>query len=165
MKKYITALGLALALGIGASVAAEPEITLESLVAKLPEESRTAAQQQAIANEAYKNPAFYAQLKAADWTFGGVKLAEYYIMSAQRYNKDWDAIPSERATRLLDVANYKAWVAWHVGQKGETLAAYDWLQAQRLAALGAAVPTSGEKVEFLDALAAQILAAAKARGN
>lgn len=165
MKKYITALGLALALGIGASVAAEPEITLESLVAKLPDTDKTAAQQKAIANEAYKNPAFYAQLKAADWTFEGVKLVESRILAAQRLNKDWEAISGDGAASGLDIASYKSWVAYHVGQKGETLAAYDWLQAQRLAALGAAVPTSGEKVEFLDALAAQILAAAKARGN
>lgn len=165
MKKYITALGLALALGIGASVAAEPEITLESLVAKLPAESKTIAQQQAIANEAYKNPAFYAQLKAADYTFGGVKLSEGYIVATQNINKDWEAISSDVAARHLSTPEFKTWVASLAASKGDTLATYDWIQSVRLAALAAQVPTTAEKVEFLDSFAAQVLASAKARGN
>lgn len=164
MKKTITTL-LGLVLAISASIAAEPAITLDALVAKLPEESRSSTQQQAILNEAYKNPAFYAQLKSADWTFEGVKLKEGHILAAQCVNKDWEAISGDTAARLLNITNYKAWAAYHVGQKGDTLAAYDWLQAQRLFAVGLNTPLGTTKVEFIDALAAQILAAAKAKGD
>ncbi len=63
-KTIITLLGLVLA--VSASVGAEPKITLESLVSKLPEVSQTSTQQQAIVAESYKNPDFYQALKGAD---------------------------------------------------------------------------------------------------
>lgn len=165
MKKYITALGLALALGIGASVAAEPVVTLESLRSKLTPLQRESVDAAAIMTECYSNPAFYQQIKAAGWIFEGVKLQDYQVASVAARVSDWDAISPTQAAQWLPIPSYKSWVAGTLAQKGETLAAYDWLQAQRLVALGAAVATSGEKVEFLDALAAQILASAKARGN
>lgn len=159
-KTIITLLGLVLA--FSASVQAE---TLDELVAKLPEDAQTATQQQAISREAYKNPAFYQTLKGADWTFDGVKLAESYIVACKVRNKDWEAISSDEAARLLNVANFKAWVVYHVGVKGDTIAAYDWLQSQRLGLVGENCPGTAEKIEFIDALAAQILAAAKAKGD
>ncbi len=94
-----------------------------------------------------------------------MKLAEGYIVTSKCINKDWEAISSDDAAQRLNISNYKAWAAYHVGQKGDAIAAYDWLQAQRLVLLGVNNVNTPAKVEFVDALAAQILAAAKAKGN
>lgn len=162
-KTILTLLGLVLA--VSASIAAEPAITLESLVAKLPEAARTATQHRAIAAEAIRNPEFYQTLKGADWTFEGVKLNVWDIVKCKRLNKDWEAVSTSEAASHLDLPNYKTWAAYQVGAMGDTIAAYDWLQAQRLVLLGVNNANTTAKVEFVDALAAQILAAAKAKGN
>lgn len=161
MKKYITLLGLVLA--VSSSIAADPAITLDSLKAKLTPAQRESVDSTAIYDEARRNPEFYKSLKAANWTFEGITLQEYQWVNAANINKDYAVINGEQAVRILAVPAYKTWVASLVGEKGETLAAYDWLQAQRLIAVGSSASTSAEKVEFLDALSAQILAAAKAK--
>ena len=164
MKKHITALGLALALGIGASVAAEP-VTLDSLKAKLTQAQRESLDKLAIYNEARLNPAFYQTLKGNNWTFEGITIPESYIAAVAFAQNDYDAISAVDAAKLLDTPKFKTWVARQAASKSDTLATYDWIQSVRLAALAAQVPTTAEKVEFLDSFAAQVLAAAKARGN
>lgn len=164
MKKHITALGLALALGIGASVAAEP-ITLDSLINNLTPFQRNAPKISAIFLEASKNTDFYQVLKANNWTFEGVTLPERYQVNAAFRNKDYEAITPKSALTILNAAQYKPWVVAMIGKKGDTLESYDWLQAQRLAAVGSSGNQSGAKIEFLDTLAAQILAASKAKGQ
>jgi len=161
MKKYITTL-LGLVLAFSASVQAE---TLDELVAKLTPDQKNASKITAIYTEARNNPTFYDALKNADWTFEGVKLPAYYQMLASLARKDWDAISPDYAAKQMDPLKYRTWVAGRVSALGDTIAAYDWLQAQRLALLGVNDANTPAKVEFVDALAAQILAAAKARGN
>lgn len=161
MKKYITPL-LGLVLAFSASVQAE---TLDELVAKLPANKKNASKITAIFTEARNNPTFYDALKNADWTFEGVKLPANCRVLASFARKDWDAISPDDAAKRLTPEQYRTWVAGRVSALGDTIAAYDWLQAQRLVVVGAANRYTDANVEFVDALAAQILAAAKAKGD
>lgn len=160
MKRYITTTILGL-VAVGATALAD---ALPTTVAELQSKMTDAQKAQVIANNIYTDAALYAAVKNAGWVFDGVTLPPRMIAHAQFFQKDYADINELVAAQAIGTAYYKIWVAARVAALGsETIAAYDWLQVQRLKTIEAAVQTSGKKSEFLADLAAQVLAAAKAK--
>lgn len=161
-KTFIIALGLAVvaSTAFGASPA-----NIQALRSDYETPAVVERQNQAIiATKAYKDAEFFAALKTAAWTFDGVRITEAQIVTAQVIQKDFEDIDASNAAKYLAVSYYKMYVAAKVAAMGnDTVAAYDWIQAQRLATVQAAVPTSADKDAFLADLGAQVLAAAKAK--
>ena len=136
--------------------------TLNELVAKLPDND-VATQRRAIVQEARTNAGFYEALKAASWTFEGVTLPPSQVVALAFRADDYAAIDPILAARHLSLEQYKRWSAAKVIQLGETIAAYDWLQEQRLNVVQAQPKNGAEKDEYLATVAAQVIAAAKAK--
>lgn len=149
----------------GLAISANAQTTLADLDQSLTPVQVEGAKQTKIIQAARANPTFYASLKAAGYVFDGVKLLDWQVGSLQFVAKDYDAIDSGIAAKHFQLPNYKTYIAYKLGSLGnDTLAAYDYLQSQRLVAVQSQSNSQyQEKLDFLDALAAQVLAAAKAK--
>lgn len=150
-------------IGAATTVVSGYSQTINELVAKLPPTSELPVQQRAIVTEARANPDFYTALKAAGWKFGGVALTDRQIVSLAFAKADYAAITPLDAARFLQTEQYKTWSAAKVLQLGETIAAYDWLQEQRLIVVQAQPKDASAKSEYLVTVANQVIAAAKAK--
>lgn len=157
MTKYIIIAVLALA-----SMGARAE-TINDLVAKLPPAESAKLQSAAIVQEALANADFYAALKANAWTFDGVTLTEGRATELQFKKGEYADIAGLAAAKYLSFDRYKTWASAKVLALGETTAAYDWLQEQRLVVVQSQVKDYAQKQEFLGTVADQVIAAAKAK--
>lgn len=137
---------------------------LPTTIAQLQNELSDSQKQNIIYGRARTDADFYAALKNAAWTFDGVTLPASTVAKLQFTRKDYAQIDEFVAAQVLSVPNYKTYVAAKVAALGsDTIAAYNWLQSQKLKVIQANVASSEEKAAFLSDLAAQILSAAKAK--
>lgn len=161
MKKLlITAIAAA-----GLAISANAQSILADLDQPLSPARALLLNQEKIVAAAKANPGFYQSLKAAGYVFDGVTLTEGQVVTLQIRTEDYAAINDLAAAKWLMLPHFKTYVASKLSSIGnDTIAAYDWLQAQRLAVVRSQTSIKyDEKIEFLDTIASQVLAAAKAK--
>ncbi|HWL54271.1 MAG TPA: hypothetical protein VNQ90_17660 [Chthoniobacteraceae bacterium] len=164
MKRYITTLCLAIA--VAGSALAELPKNVDALVDKLPESYTKTLRANAVRLEARSNDEFYSSLKAAGFTFQDVTLSRSWVVGLAFPRGDYDAFDSAEAAKYLSLDNYKSYVAAKLkGMGADAIAAYDWLQQQRLTVVEAAPRDIAEKGEFLAVIADQVIAQDKAKAS
>lgn len=149
----------------GLAISANAQSTLADLDKPLTPAQVLAGNQRKIIEAAKVTPSFYQSLKAAGYVFDGVSLNEVQVVSLQFQTKDYSAMNELAAAKWLQLPHFKTYVASKLSDLGnDTIAAYDWLQTQRLAVVRSQTSIKyDEKIEFIDTIAAQVLAAAKAK--
>lgn len=154
MKNYIitTILGLA-------AVASTAFSALPASFADIQNSLSDAQKVAIVASQMNADATLYTAVKNAGWVFDGLALSPKQIVLAQVLHGDYTEVNELDAAKYLSTWHFKMFVGARVAALGDdTIAAYDWLQAQRLKAV-----TSAEKSDWLGDLAAQVLAAAKAK--
>lgn len=149
----------------GMAISAQAQTTLADLVQPMTPGQVLDQNRANIAREARTNSAFYTAIKANGYAFDGVALTPAQVAQLQFTVQDFDGANNVEAAKSYTLPQYKSYVAHKLLSLGnDTIAGYDWVQAQRLAVVQSQTPSSyTEKLEFLDALGGQILAAAKAK--